>query len=179
MIKFNSNNIEIGYIKELLHSFNLPNIKVYDPTTQPWEDTLYIKDNKVMVFNRGEWRDVNENSSLDYGKTSNIQKCTFVLNKKIDGITTNLPIIDNTYDIITHNYLGEYLRFIRDYKGLNLMSMYNCFGGDVVKTMSVNIKNGNEDTIASFNSNDTRYTIYMIPVKFNSIYTIAIDCLTS
>jgi hypothetical protein len=84
MIKFNDSSIIVGYIKELLYSFNLPQIPV-----------------------------------------SKLKSYTF--NEYIPNITTNLKLENNIYDTYTHEYLGNYLRFIRDYKKIDLMSLYNCF----------------------------------------------------
>lgn len=45
---FEDNNIVVGHIKELLHSFNLPMIPVYTDDTVLYKDRVYIKDDKVV-----------------------------------------------------------------------------------------------------------------------------------
>lgn len=42
------------------------------------------------------------------------------------GITSNFESESSLYDYKTHYYLGEYLRYIRDLDGINLMPYYNC-----------------------------------------------------
>lgn len=153
MIKFNDNNIYVGYIKQLLKDFNLPNCQVYREELKDFynsENThlAYIKDNAVY---RGD-------------KVVS----TYNFNDKITNITNNLHITSNIYDSKTHKYLGEYLRFIRDYTGLDLMQMYNCFTNE----SPVNVH------LDDFDSDNDNYQLFILPIKFNRIYTIGIDCLS-
>ena len=153
MIKFNDNSIYVGYIKQLLKDFNLPNCQVYREELKDFynsENThlAYIKDNAVF-------RDDKVVSTYNF-------------NDKITNITNNLHITSNIYDSKTHKYLGEYLRFIRDYTGLDLMQMYNCFTNE----SPVNVH------IDGFDSNDDNYQLFILPIKFNRIYTIGIDCFS-
>ena len=55
--------------------------------------------------------------------------------KSINGLTRVLSSQGNVYDTATHEYLGEYLRFVRDYYGINLMSLYNCFNNTLCKNI--------------------------------------------
>ena len=52
MIYFNDNNIYVGYIKQLLHSFNLPQCKVYDPHIIYSPGESYIKGNSIYVVTK-------------------------------------------------------------------------------------------------------------------------------
>ena len=148
MLKFNDNNIYSGYIKQLLSSFNLPQCPIGKKDFS--QNSHYIENNGLYFYN----------------KDKNISKlvANYKENDKILNITKNLEIRSNVYDSYTHEYLGDYLRYIRDYKKLNLMSMYNCFSN---VTANVDFTN--------FNSKDSSYTIFCFPVKFNQKYTIALD----
>ena len=94
----------------------------------------------------------------------------------IPNYTKTLQIRNNVYDSYTHEYLGDYLRFKRDFEGINLMPLYNCFSNRVCENLQLAISSlegrGYE---AIFDSFDTNYKIYMIPVKLFQKYTIAID----
>lgn len=152
MIKFNDNNIYVGYIKQLLKSFNLPKCQIYKEELKDLytSSMLYIKDNFIY---RG-------NKIID----------SYKIGDKLINITSNLSIKSNIYDAETHKYLGEYLRFLRDYTKLDLMQMYNCFTNESPVNLDVTYSNVN------FNSLDTNYQIFMLPIKYNKVYTIGIDC---
>lgn len=151
MIKINDNNIYVGYIKQLLSSFNLPQcpigVRVYE---QP---THYI-DKEFLYYYKGG------NSTL---------VSAYKENDYIENITKKLEIRNNIYDSYTHEYLGDYLRYVRDYKGLDLMSMYNCFSN----ASMVNTKFSVNDS--EFDSNSDLYTIFVVPVRYNQKYTITMD----
>ena len=47
MLKYNDTSIFTGYIKQLLHSFNLPTIKIYKEGMFILEGNYYIYENKI------------------------------------------------------------------------------------------------------------------------------------
>lgn len=140
----------------------------------------YDQDKPELNHNDCYWRRV---SSLFYNQ-----------DKRIPGLTKTLKSAGNVYDASTHEYLGDYLRFIRDYYNINLMPLYNCFNNKICNNLyyshSIKIKNhkfnknleesiNNKKYIDSnriFNSQDAEYRIYAFPVKLFYDYTIAIDC---
>lgn len=104
----------------------------------------------------------------------------------------------NYYDGETHKFLGDYLRYVRDYHGLNLMPYYNCFTDEYVndlglqKVQSYKVKSlfpddnlypsnnlyfeRNEVDSESYKlTSNQGYRIASIPIKFNTTYTIAFD----
>jgi hypothetical protein len=91
--------------------------------------------------------------------------------------TKRLQIRNNIYDSYTHEYLGNYLRFLRDYDDLDLMSLYNCFSNRLCTTESaINIDVLDKgQKYGVFNAGDPNYKIYAVPVKLFKQYTIAID----
>ncbi len=174
MFKFNSNHIMVGQIKQILNTFNLPSYKIYTKEYEQYFnntgtehpgviDGLYIKDGKVQKYENNNW------STLEL----------FVYNRKILNITKTLPITNNIYDDQTHEYLGNFLRFQRDYLGIDLMPLYNCFGKKVCNHLDIAVEKktieGYERKRHVFWSKDNDYTIYAIPIKFFQEYTIALD----
>ena len=145
MFKFNSNHIITGQIKQILNAFNLPSYKIYKakhykyyleslklkgtkderPLESPeLADGLYIKQNIIKEYKNGKW-----GKDLD----------TYGYNNKYLNITKNFPIVNNLYDSDTHEYLGEFLRFQRDYLGIDLMPLYNCFSNRVCNNLNISI----------------------------------------
>lgn len=186
---FNNTSIFTGYLKQLLHNFNLPKLKIYTKANAEYKainkkespeilesivkDTNYpdqtryvpyIRGNKIQEYINGEWVEVgSRQSGLAHDHF-------YVYGEYIKNYTKNLVIKDSVYDSYTHEYLGDYLRFQRDYNNINLMSLYNCFSNRACPKLSITGPN------FSFNTADTQYKIYMIPVKLFRVYTIAIDC---
>ena len=173
-MRFNDNSLMVGYIKEFLHSFNLPTVKVYTENTVLYEGNIYIKDNYVCKYSNGEFK----------------RLYPFSYNKPMLNLTKNLIIKSSIYDSYTHNYLGEYLRFLRDYKKINLMGMYNCFSNEQLERVEYsyvfnkkskdifdkNLKTMSEKVVFSIKTDLTDYIYYAVPVKFNQNYTIALNC---
>ena len=156
MIKFNDESIFVGEIKQLLSHFNLPNFPIYSKDVNYGEGQFYLKNNSVYTIKNGVET-----------KVSN-----YYFNKELLNLTRNLEIRNLIYDTYTHVYLGEFLRFIRDYLNLDLMSLYNCFTNKTTNNININKNN------IIFNSNSTDCVIFEVPIKYDKQYTIAIDCST-
>ena len=61
--------------------------------------------------------------------------------------------ISNTsyYDSNTHYFLGQYLRMIRDLYNIDLMAYYNCWCGNILDNLRLNIQKAqNTSTFKSF-----------------------------
>lgn len=80
------------------------------------------------------------------------------------------------YDSDTHKHLGEYIRYIKALKGVDMTPFYNCYTYKTLDNVTVNYLNDDGRTY-SFEKDD-RYKIVAIPIKFFKKYTIAIDCET-
>jgi hypothetical protein len=124
--------------------------------TSNWKTTLDLDKNKVVKY----WK---SNQTLHYN------------GNKILGLTKTLKNPTTLYNYQTHEYLGDYLRFLRDYENINLMSMYNCFSNRLCNNIKFKLALNDTQTI-TVNAYDTSYKIYMLPVKLFENYTIAIDC---
>lgn len=213
MFKFNNTHIFTGYLKQLLSTFNLPTCKIYtkefskyfehnkkeDPrivesfdhityesnkkNTRMGSEILYLKNNELFSY---FWKIPQKNQDLtkkiaSWKPTSSLY---YEKDKHIDGLTRTLDSPGNVYDTTTHEYLGEYLRFLRDYYNINLMSLYNCFNNKIYNNIYYNHtvkkldsqKKTYVETHRIFDSQDTSFNIYAFPVKLFSNYTIAIDC---
>ncbi len=173
MIKFNSTNIFVGEIKEILKSFNLPSYKVLvqgEPVSI-FKDFSYIYSGMILVGRENK----DFPNGFIYDSNDFLYKDTYYYNQPILNITHNLVIKNVNYDYLTHNRLGNYLRFIRDYKDVNLMSMYNCFNGQSANNIDIDFDNGKK----IFNTDNNSYKIFTIPAKYNKKYTFFVDCPTN
>jgi len=176
MFVFDSNHIFTGQIKQLLSSFELPTVKVYNPDLLPILSvpagagknnvsyTYYIKDDNIQYATKGTTNEIQWHKVRPY----------YYAGQQIKNFTKTLQLKSNIYDSYTHEYLGDYLRFLRDYEHVNLMPLYNCFSNRICNNIKYSgplLKAGT----ATFDSSDTKYKIYMVPVKLQQKYTIAID----
>jgi hypothetical protein len=129
--------------------------------TNNWNVLADVPENKIIKH----WH---SNKSIQYN------------GNKILGFTKTLKNPTTLYNYQTHEYLGDYLRFLRDYEGINLMSMYNCFSDRLCNNVNIRLtwedSNKNAVKTATFNAYDTKYKIYMLPAKLFADYTIALDC---
>lgn len=161
MLGFNDNNIYVGQIKQILKDFNLPKMRVYKEGIKLVPYLHYIKDNNIYYCN-----DKKELVFVD----------TYVYNRYYGNLTTNLRMTSNIYDTYTHKYLGRYLRFVKDFYDLDLMSMYNCFTNETVKNASISFSY--KDRTVDFSTSDVSSDIYCVPVRFGEKYTIGINSPT-
>lgn len=81
------------------------------------------------------------------------------------------------YDSDTHKHLGEYLRYLKSMKSLDLMPYYNCYNYTTVDNVCLKHKAiATEKTFVM--KADDRYKVIAVPIKFLTNYTVAIDCST-
>jgi hypothetical protein len=171
MLEYQNNNIFTGYLKQLLKDFNLPKYRIYSNKYKIYKNTTgkesveilpnikYIKNNTIEIYKDNQW----------------VRLENYQYNVKKLNHTRNLKITNNIYDSYTHEYLGDYLRFQRDYNNTDLMPLYNCFNNKICTNLILDHYNGNRIDY-SFNSFDSNYKIYIVPIKLFNEYTIAIDC---
>lgn len=195
MLSFNNDHIFTGYLKQLLSSFNLPACKVYtkeyieyyekygkeDPriikSFNDINDTRlairvnYLKNDELYHYLSNYSENIKSDSAV-WKKSSNLY---YAPEKSIFGLTRNLYSPGISYDTKTHEYLGDYLRFMRDYYNINLMSLYNCFTDKIYSNIYFNFKLAS-GTKVLFNAQEPEYKLYALPVKLFADYTIAIDC---
>lgn len=173
MIALNDDSLFVGQIKQVLTEFNLPNCTVGFKNPAP--NRHFIANGYINVW-KEKTDKLTGKTSLEYHKI-----CPYKYNEKYLNLTMNLPIRNLLYDRETHRYLGKYLRFIRDFRHVNLMSMYNCFDGeifdgDVVVNRRLS-KSDRNSTVSSvrFKDNLDGFSIYSVPVDFQKLTIRAND----
>jgi len=146
---------------------------VYDKETETYkweytadENTLNDKD----IVNRGGLTVTDEISQITYLPIANYQLIgRYNFGTYYPNMTKQFISNVNYYDPKTHRILGDYLRCLRDIKGIDLMSLYNCFDYTIAENISLN----DEGVLAESNP---KAKIILVPIKFNKTYTIAIEC---
>lgn len=166
MIKLNDTSVEVGQIKQILSDFNLPLCRVGE--TFPAQGNHFITLNDIKVW------DIDKNSKQLIAK-----KCSnYNFGDAYQNLTSNLISKNLIYDRETHRYLGSYLRFIRDYCGLDLMSMYNCFDSDL-SDIDVEFDTDSGNRISFNNVSSSSYYIYKIPVSILNTLTISLHSFSN
>lgn len=175
-------------------------IQIYAPAIQTKTETTIVdgkeitEDKTVIQYSDNDWKPYHAAYGSEHykvhNKYANIHTPKgYTYNLKIRNYTKNLKIQNNVYDSYTHEYLGDYLRFQRDYRNINLMPLYNCFSNTLCPRLNISFDvvadtvNSNTNEVikgytAKFDTRETNYKIYMIPIKLFQKYTIAIDCFT-
>lgn len=173
MQKMNESSLASGYIKQMLREFNLPKAAVLKKGMRVFDGRYYMDGLAI--------RKCTKSGVYDDGAV--LSKVTdYQYGRKYVNLTRNLEPRGTLYDSYTHKYLGDYLRFCRDFRGVDMMSMYNCFCGDVARNVSLSFEvpgqtGGNDKTNVSFDSSDASSVLYVVPIRFGQQYTIGIDCM--
>lgn len=95
----------------------------------------------------------------------------FTPDSYVPGITQNYVSTMSYYDEDTHRKLGEYLRYVKNMYDLNLMPLYNCFTYKLVDNLTLDVNSDNNLTQTA----NTKYKTFLVPIKFDKTYTIALD----
>ena len=225
MFKFDNSHIFTGYLKQLLSSVNIPTCRIYTREFAEYfskhgkEDPRVIESFDCITdagLNTKRWCGARVNylkgselfnyfweyspNGQDLGRKNHSWRRASAIfynsDKNIPGLTRVLHSPGGIYDTATHEHLGNYLRFLRDYHNINLMSLYNCFNSKICNNIyykhGYKVPNPAFDPNASdkeaaankqynteyrvFDSQDSKVRIYAFPVKLFQDYTVAIDC---
>ena len=101
----------------------------------------------------------------------------FNIDEYVPGVTQTYISNCSFYDEYTHYKLGEYLRYVSNMYNVNLMPLYNCYTGKTVNDVELFTSiddNGEFISGVTNRTSDVTKTI-LVPIKFNTSYTIAID----
>lgn len=165
--EFFKNDIEKDFIQAIINNTPLPiyqTVRDYDYIVK---GATYIYKRSVIECTKSGY--INDNDKTERATFNQINKYNYrEFQPSIDKLNfCNCSYYDNQ----THTLLGEYLRWMRDIKRINLMQMYNCFGNEIIDDMEIV---GNS---CVYNPNSS-YKILSVPIKFNRVYSIGIDSQT-
>lgn len=177
MQKMNESSLASGYIKQMLREFNLPKATVLKDKMRVFDGRYYMDGMAISKCIQSGVYDKSKDNTKLLSKVTDYQ-----YGRKYINLTRNLEPRGTLYDSYTHEYLGDYLRFCRDFSGIDLMSMYNCFCGDVARNVSLSFEvpdqaGDSDKTKVSFDSSDSSSVLYVVPIRFGQQYTIGIDCV--
>lgn len=188
--RFFTNTIETKFIKALLSSISLPIYNTVSDGDYLIDGCMYVYNNNIIRCTRsGLIRterqegllcspDVLCSTSLLCGANGAIRLPakyeivhSYSIGDKLPTVTHSYINRYGYYEGTTHRYLGDYLRCYRDTTGIDLMPFYNCYNYEYSTTFHF-------DKGSLVDGKNDFYTVYLIPIKFNRTYTIAIDCPT-
>lgn len=177
MYKFNSNNIITGFIKDLLKSTYVPTLPIWNPDKYLYKDLFYIYNNNVIKA--AKYYDPIKDKDKAITEYIEIIK-PYIHNRFMPQINSNYTSYISGYDSETHKYLGDYLRMIRDFDGIDLMQYYNCFNNTYSDKIRIESDDQNKYTIKEYTNNvDDGFDVILIPIKFNQDYTIYMNSRSS
>lgn len=158
--QFNKNTNISSLIKGLLNQIAIPSIKTIVNGDYILNGFFYIDKNDLLYCTGsgiyGDYATCIKISSYNFG--------TYY-----PQFTDRFLSTSNYYDSETHEWLGKYLRCVRDILEVNLMPLYNCFSNSFIDRFTIK----SDGLIEEHNK---EYKVAKIPVKFNTDYTIAIEC---
>ena len=167
MDKFFKETLFTNFIKYTLKENPLPIYKIIRENDYMVEGVTYTHKDKILkctqsgIFSYTPGEDVAKFTTIaTYSPKAYSPKYTYNYNSQI-----------NYYDYETHRYFGEYLRQLENIYNLNLLPLYNCFSYYEVNniTLTETVSNG----VLTKNKED--YRVFLIPIKFDRTYTIALE----
>lgn len=160
---FFKNTAETKFIKNLISHVNIPSYSTIEDDRYVISDMTYIyKDSLIQCLKTGKF------NHKDIYSYKIIQP--YVFGDYYPQFTYRYNSMNSYYDSETHYHLGQYLRCLRDIKGIDLMPFYNCFNHKYISDIRLNIDKPYIDI-----SSDPNIKVLAIPIKFNQLYTIALD----
>ena len=183
--KFYDNTIVTKFIKQLVAKTNVPFISTWKPGDFAIKGMFYLTNDyiwKCQHTGKPESIDAEcDDTHLTYhtSRSENVDKKYFVrvkpyiFGQEYYGITGHYRSNVLGYDAITHFYLGQYLRMMRDIFDLDLMPFYNCFANEYINDVDFT-----EDGPFIINNSNPVYKVLSVPVKFGKTYMLSIDSNT-
>ena len=154
MQKFNNENIITGYIKQLLHSFNLPQCRVFKTVE---EARAFANPLSGFICIIRDYAESGRAAIVRFDNSGETKLSNYDFGLPYLNVTKNLNLTNGVYDSKTHRYLGEYIRFLRDYADLDLTTLYNFYDGETYEYLD--------------------HIYIKVPVRYDTKYTCAFDYL--
>lgn len=167
MQQFFTDTIQGRLVKDLIYTTPIPRYNTVSKGSVIYSGETYIYKSRIIKCNKTGVLDIPATSSQDKASYSVINN--FYFGKYYPKFTERFASNNNYYDSSTHRWLGNLLRCYRDIWDIDLMPFYNCFAEDYIS--GLRITNSSVE-----NSPNSSYRTAIIPIKFNKVYTIAVDC---
>ena len=162
--EFNTDTIESRFIKNLIYNTPIPIFKTIREGDWMTNTCSYIYKRDLMRCTKSGVFLSTGDDAADYDVNED-----YVFGNYYPKFTQRYTSHNNYYDYETHEMLGNYLRCYRDIYGIDLMPFYNCFSGHY--TDAFYLSNGKV-----INGANSLYKVALFPIRFNTEYTICIDC---
>lgn len=182
MNRFNAINTETRFIKNLLKNTYLPLYPAVTDGDLLVSGAIYsYKDKIIKCIDSGslntqtlKYCDITSICGPTFICNVGIRKATYEqisiysTNKLEPGINSNILSHLEYYDSDTHKHLGNYLRWYRSIYGIDLMPFYNCFTNKSIDNLYL-------DSHTIQDKQNSKYTLWAIPINLNKEYTIFIE----
>lgn len=182
--KFNDTSLITKFIKQLVASTYVPTVPTWKSGQPIAKDCIYINRDYILKA-KVDWSpDITNikkyisSSDLDYFDILS----PYIEGQSYRNITSNYVSNVTEYDSETHKWFGDYLRMLRDFHDINLMPFYNCVNNvtsSKIRITDLTASNLNSNTytgtIINSNTKEDNLTTYLVPIYFNTDYTIYIN----
>lgn len=157
-------------------------IPFYSPGDLIIKNHFYIYNNnlyKALQSIQGDTHEVTPEGGKNYyaGERVFFLVSPFVFGLHYNNLTTNYISDSSEYNPQTHSYLGDYLRSIRGFCGLNLMPFYNCFNNVYLTNVDLVRQKQNKSISCVIQDVEDGYKILSVPIRYYHKYSIYIDSL--
>ena len=168
MQKFLEDSLEGRYIKSLLYNTYLPTYRTVRKNDFIIKGITYVYKESIIRADSSGYLDSNDLELLPKAKYTYLRD--YIFGEFQPKFTSRFISRNNYYDTETHIRLGDYLRCYRDMRGIDLMPFYNCYSNKYTSSFEVSSSGIDIKT-----SQTAKYEVLEVPIKFNQVYTIAID----
>lgn len=176
-LDFNDTSILTKFIKAIVSTTNIPSIDFWKPGKSIKSGAFYLTENYIVRCLTSD--DGKPDANGKYKVTTIYDPRYFemvtpyIFGKQYNGFTDKYTSKYQWYDEETHKYLGKYLRMLRDFKGVNLMHLYNC--ACLADYQSVRIHSeikSDPETISKYGHAQVEYSLESLDKNINDGYKI-------